>query len=545
MNEPQREAVQHPGGPLLILAGAGSGKTRVLTHCIAWLLATRRVKPHQVLAITFTNKAAEEMRARASALTGHSSGGLWLMTFHSACARILRRDGHALGYTPTFTIYDTADSRRVIKRLLGAGAGEDSEQAGGGARGVHDEISAAKNQMLGVEQWLAQHSHPDLAGTTAQVWHAYDAELRHANALDFDDLLLATRRLLAEHHDIAEEYRRRFAHVVDEYQDTNQVQYQLLKQLIGVERNLTAVGDIDQAIYSFRQADIRNILSFETDFADAAVIKLEQNYRSTRAILDAASAVIAHNTQRRPKTLWTDKDGGRPVQVHALATSDDRPTSPSRSLATIATPAGRLGDVAVLYRTNSQSQPFEEALAAHGLPYQMAGTLRFYERAESRTPSRICACSQTLPTTRRLPGSLTCPGAISATPRSTASASSPLRPGRRCSRPPVRPQARSASRAPPASSRSLTCSMTCAPTPRSIPGSPACSAASMTAPRWRPRRPATSAPTAAGRTCCNCSALPPAMTPNTPTAERSASCLRRWRSLVTLTAWRASATRWP
>jgi DNA helicase-2/ATP-dependent DNA helicase PcrA len=383
MNEPQREAVQHPGGPLLILAGAGSGKTRVLTHRIAWLLATRRVKPHQVLAITFTNTAAEEMRARASALTGHSGRGVWLMTFHAACARILRRDGHALGYAPTFTIYDTADSRRVIKRLLGAAAGEDSEQAGGGARGVHAEISAAKTQMLSVEQWLSQRPHPDLAGTTAQVWHAYDAELRRANALDFDDLLLGTHRLLAEHHDIAEEYRRRFAHVlVDEYQDTNHVQYQLLRQLVGAERNLTAVGDVDQAIYSFRQADIRNILSFETDFADAAVIKLEQNYRSTRAILDAANAVIAHNTRRRPKTLWTDKDGGRPVQVHELATSDDEAELAVQLARAHRGAGGKLGDVAILYRTNSQSQPFEEALSAHGIPYQMAGALRFYERAE-------------------------------------------------------------------------------------------------------------------------------------------------------------------
>ncbi len=385
MNPPQREAVQHPGGPLLILAGAGSGKTRVLTHRIAWLLATRGVKPHEILAITFTNKAAEEMRARASALTGNSGRGLWLMTFHAACARILRRDGQALGYTPAFTIYDTADSRRVIKRLLGAATGEDSDQAGG-ARAVHAAISAAKNQMLSAEQWLARQPHPDVAGTaeaTAQVWEAYDTELRRANALDFDDLLLATHRLLAEHPEIAEHYRWRFAHVlVDEYQDTNRAQYQLLKQLVGPERNLTAVGDVDQAIYSFRQADIRNILSFETDFPDAAVIKLEQNYRSTAAILDAANAVIAHNTQRRPKTLWTDKTGGHPIRVHELATSDDEAELAVKIAVEHRGAGGRLGDVAILYRTNSQSQPFEEALTAAGIPYQMAGALRFYERAE-------------------------------------------------------------------------------------------------------------------------------------------------------------------
>jgi DNA helicase II / ATP-dependent DNA helicase PcrA len=385
MNPPQREAVQHPGGPLLILAGAGSGKTRVLTHRIAWLLATRGVKPHEILAITFTNKAAAEMRARASTLTGHSGHGLWLMTFHAACARILRRDGQALGHTPAFTIYDSADSRRVIKRLLGATAADDSDQAGG-ARAVHAAISAAKNQMLSVEQWLTRQPHPDVAGTaeaTAQVWEAYDAELRHGNALDFDDLLLATHRLLAEHPDIAAHYRQRFAHVlVDEYQDTNRAQYQLLKQLVGPERNLTAVGDVDQAVYSFRQADIGNILSFETDFPDAAVIKLEQNYRSTTAILDAANAVIAHNTQRRPKTLWTDKTGGHPIRVHELATSDDEAELAVNIAVQHRGAGARLGDVAILYRTNSQSQPFEEALTAAGIPYQMAGALRFYERAE-------------------------------------------------------------------------------------------------------------------------------------------------------------------
>jgi DNA helicase-2/ATP-dependent DNA helicase PcrA len=248
----------------LILAGAGAGKTRVLTHSIAWLLTTRRVEPHQILAITFTNKAAEEMRLRASALTGHSGRGLWRMTFHAAWARILRRDGQALGYTPTFTIYDASDRRRVIKRLLAAATGERSEQSSG-ARGLQTAMSATKNQMLSVEQWLSQQPHPDPAGiaeTTARVWRAYDAELRRANALDFDDLLLATHRLLAQHPDIAQQYRQRFTHVlVDEYQDTNHAQYQLLKQLVAPERNLTAVGDIDQAIYSFRQADIRNILS--------------------------------------------------------------------------------------------------------------------------------------------------------------------------------------------------------------------------------------------------------------------------------------------
>jgi DNA helicase-2/ATP-dependent DNA helicase PcrA len=390
MNPPQREAVQHPGGPLLILAGAGSGKTRVLTHRIGWLLATRRAKPHQVLAITFTNKAAEEMRERVGALTGQTGRGLWVMTFHAACARILRRDGHALGYFSNFTIYDTSDSRRVIKRLLGAGEREDADQPEGGVRGVQAVISAAKNQLLTPDLWLESQRGYTLdermapqVQATYDVWCSYQEELRRANALDFDDLLVATHRLLAEHHEVREQYRHRFTHaLVDEYQDTNQVQYQLLKLLVGPERNLTAVGDADQSIYAFRQADIRNILNFETDFPDATVIKLEQNYRSTQMILNAANAVIANNTQRGAKTLWTEQDGGELVQVHEVATSDGEPALAVDIIREHQVAGGALRDVAVLYRTNSQSQPFEEALAGEGIAYQMAGGMRFYERAE-------------------------------------------------------------------------------------------------------------------------------------------------------------------
>jgi DNA helicase-2/ATP-dependent DNA helicase PcrA len=762
MNEPQRQAVQHPGGPLLILAGAGSGKTRVLTHRIGWLLATRRAKAHEILAITFTNKAAEEMRERVAGLTGEFGRGLWVMTFHAACARILRHHGEAVGYTPNFTIYDTGDSRRIIKRLLGAGEKDDSEQPDGGVRGVQSAISAAKNQLLTPDLWLESVRDQDLdervspqVHATYDVWRAYEAELRRANALDFDDLLGVTCRLLTEHHDVREHYRKRFAHVlVDEYQDTNQAQYQLLKLLVGPERNLTAVGDVDQclvsgtlvtmadgttraietlnvgdevlssygtdtfraapitrvhegnnpaaieittasgktltstddhmhfagfiphispdlhvvylmwhrdrgfrigtsrtyttgqrlpiigafqrarqehadalwvvsthpsaeraryaeaslalryglptvtfvarrthtmtsdtlignqglldqffaehdtetparrllddfglsfdyphhqlypistaehawrrsvhitlcaapkltgqglhrltcsgrdqegrealkalglpvrglggsrvgwrlaissadvgqlqsaaslitgafpeatvrvsgcfasrdrergrnalpllpasslrpgmavfdedgqydlitqvkpvmiaqpvydidvgtthnfiangiithnSIYAFRKADIGNILNFEVDFPDAAVVKLEQNYRSTQTILNAANAVIANNTQRRPKTLWTEQDGGALIQVHELATSDSEAGVAVDVIRGHQAAGGRLADVAVLYRTNSQSQPFEEALASEGIAYQMAGGQRFYERVE-------------------------------------------------------------------------------------------------------------------------------------------------------------------
>ncbi len=390
MNHPQRQAVQHPGGPLLILAGAGSGKTRVLTHRIGWLLATRRAKPYQILAITFTNKAAEEMRERVAALTDQSGRGLWVMTFHAACARILRRDGHALGYSTNFTIYDTGDTRRIIKRLVGKAEDNGSEQPEGGVRGVHSVISAAKNQLLTPDLWLEAKLAEDLDerhGTqiraTYEVWRGYEAELRSANALDFDDLLLATHRLLAEHHDVREHYRQRFAHIlVDEYQDTNQAQYQLLKLLVGHDRNLTAVGDADQSVYAFRMADIRNILNFESDFPDATVIKLEQNYRSTQTILNAANAVIANNTQRKEKTLWTERDGGEPIHVHELSSSTSEAPLAVEIIRAHQAAGGALRDVAILYRTNGQSQPFEEALAADGIPYQIAGGLRFYDRSE-------------------------------------------------------------------------------------------------------------------------------------------------------------------
>src|SRR5213082_2019207 len=315
LNEPQREAVAHPGGPLLILAGAGSGKTRVLTHRIAYLLATEAARPNEILAITFTNKAAGEMRDRAGLLVGRRVRAMWVMTFHAACARMLRAHADKLGYTRQFTIYDQADSRRLAKRSLDE-LGIDPKRFTPGS--IHNQISDAKNKLRDADAY-GQMVGSFFEQTVADVYRVYERELHRMNAMDFDDLLVRAVNVLELFPEVRERYTTGFRHVlVDEYQDTNHAQYRWLQLLAGEHRNLAVVGDPDQSIYQFRGADIRNILEFEDDFQDAHVVRLEQNYRSTQTILDAANAVIANNRGRKSKLLWTDVGRGDPIRVREL-----------------------------------------------------------------------------------------------------------------------------------------------------------------------------------------------------------------------------------
>src|SRR5947209_17758538 len=315
LNDPQREAVTHPGGPLLILAGAGSGKTRVLTHRIAYLIATEAAKANEILAITFTNKAAGEMRDRVELLVGARVRAMWVMTFHSACARMLRANAERLGYTRQFTIYDQADSRRLIKRCLDD-LGIDPKRFTPAAIG--NQISDAKNRLRDAD------SYGKMVGsffeqTVADVYRAYEREMHRMNAMDFDDLLVRAVDVLQLFDEVRERYAEGFRHVlVDEYQDTNHAQYRWLQLLSREHRNLMVVGDDAQSIYGFRSADIRNILNFTDDFPDAHVVKLEQNYRSTQTILDAANAVISNNRAQTPKTLWTEVGQGDPIKVREL-----------------------------------------------------------------------------------------------------------------------------------------------------------------------------------------------------------------------------------
>ena len=380
LNPQQDAAVRHPGGPLLVLAGAGSGKTRVLTARIAHLIRERGVAPSRIFAVTFTNKAAGEMRARVAALLGADPRGLWIGTFHALSARLLRREATLLGFGPNFTIYDQDDSESFIKRLL--------EQRGHSPkanppRAIHAIISGAKNRMLLPEELGASADSP-LERVAAEIYAGLGPALRQANAMDFDDLLLLPLTLFAEHPERLEYWQRRFDHVlVDEFQDTNAAQYRLVKLLASEHRNLCVVGDDDQAIYGWRGADVRHMLSFQQDFPGATLIKLEQNYRSTQVILDAANGVIAENARRLGKTLFTVTQGGEPVTL--LTAADERDEAEW-----LAGELGRRaadGDVAyegmaVLYRTNAQSRPLEEAFRFRGIPYRLVGALSFYERRE-------------------------------------------------------------------------------------------------------------------------------------------------------------------
>ncbi|HET7177864.1 MAG TPA: UvrD-helicase domain-containing protein, partial [Solirubrobacterales bacterium] len=316
LNEPQREAVRHGEGPLLVLAGAGSGKTRVLTRRIAYLLATGAARPGEILAITFTNKAANEMRERVAALVGRTARAMWVTTFHSACARILRAEAERLGYSRGFTIYDESDSLRMLKRCMAALEVDPKRYP---PRAIRAQVSGAKNRLVDAAAFAEAQSGP-FGEVAARAYELYEKRMRAANAMDFDDLLVRTVEVLEGFGEARERWRRTFRHVlVDEYQDTNHAQYRLLQLLVAEHGNLMVVGDEDQSIYGFRHADIRNILDFERDFPDAAVVKLEQNYRSTQTILSAANAVVERNRERRPKRLWTELGGGEPLRLSELA----------------------------------------------------------------------------------------------------------------------------------------------------------------------------------------------------------------------------------
>jgi DNA helicase-2/ATP-dependent DNA helicase PcrA len=395
LNPQQAEAVTHAGSPLLIVAGAGSGKTKALTTRIAYLLAARGVQPGEILAITFTNKAAGEMKERVAALVGRRSHAMWVSTFHSACVRILRAEATKLGFTSTFSIYDSADAQRLMTLVC---RDLDLDPKRFPARSMSNQVSDLKNELIDPETARDQATDV-LHKQVAEVYTTYQARLKQANAMDFDDLIMSTVDLLQAFPDVAEHYRRRFRHVlVDEYQDTNHAQYVLVRELAGASAGrsrgpssavptaeLCVVGDADQSIYAFRGADIRNIMAFEEDFPDAKVVLLEQNYRSTQTILSAANAVIARNGGRKDKRLWTDAGDGARIVGYVADNEHDEAAFVAEEVDKL-TDEGvcKPNDVAVFYRTNAQSRVFEEVFIRVGLPYRVVGGVRFYERKEVR-----------------------------------------------------------------------------------------------------------------------------------------------------------------
>jgi DNA helicase-2/ATP-dependent DNA helicase PcrA len=379
LNPPQRDAVVHGEGPLLILAGAGTGKTRVLTHRIAYLERTGQARANEILAITFTNKAAQEMRERVEILLGRRTRAMWIMTFHAACARMLRADADKLGYTRQFTIYDQADARRLVKRCLDE-LNVDTKRFTPGA--VLHQISDAKNKLRDAE------AYGEMVGsyfetTVADAFRLYEREMHRMNAMDFDDLLVNAVNILQLFQDVRDRYSSAFRHVlVDEYQDTNAAQYRWLQLLTSEHRNLAVVGDDAQSIYGFRGADISNILDFEEDFPDAHVVKLEQNYRSTQTILSAANAVIAHNRDQKPKSLWTDHGDGDPVRIRELDDEHAEARYVVGEIERLVDEGASRAEIAVFYRTNAQSRVIEDTLVRRDIGYQVIGGTKFYERAE-------------------------------------------------------------------------------------------------------------------------------------------------------------------
>ncbi len=381
LNPQQRLAAETLEGPVLILAGAGSGKTRALTYRAANLI-DHGVKPWHILCLTFTNKAAGEMKRRITALVGEEAEDAWISTFHSSCARILRRDIEKIGYSRSFAIYDDDDTNSVLKGILRQ---LDIDEKYLPIKEMKARISAAKNKLLTADEWFMQSEKDYRSQTIHDVFSQYEQRMKTLNALDFDDLLMKTLELFADHPPVLESYRDRFQYVmVDEYQDTNYAQYSLVNLLTSRSRNLCVVGDDDQSIYGWRGADIRNILDFEKDYPDATVIKLEQNYRSTANILDAANQVIAHNEERKDKSLWTEQGEGEPISV--FCAEDERAEAGwiAGKIRHLNTNGGQLGQVAVLYRSNAQSRVIEETLMRSGIPYRVFGGMKFYERREVR-----------------------------------------------------------------------------------------------------------------------------------------------------------------
>ena len=380
LNEQQREAVYCTDGPLLILAGAGSGKTRVLTHRIAYLIEEKGVNPWNILAITFTNKAAAEMRERVDNLVGFGSESIWVSTFHSTCVRILRRHIDRLGYDTNFTIYDTDDQKTLMKdvcKLVQIDTKVYKE------RNLLAAISAAKNEMISAQEYVLNAQGDFGKEKIARVYEEYEKQMHANNALDFDDLLVKTVQLFQTQPDVLENYQERFRYImVDEYQDTNTVQFQLVSLLAGKYRNLCVVGDDDQSIYKFRGANIQNILNFEQEFSDATVIKLEQNYRSTGNILDAANAVISNNAGRKDKRLWTDNGEGEKLKFCQFDTGYDEAEYIADDIEEEVRSGASYRDHAILYRTNAQSRLFEERFVAQNIPYKIVGGVNFYARRE-------------------------------------------------------------------------------------------------------------------------------------------------------------------
>jgi DNA helicase-2/ATP-dependent DNA helicase PcrA len=379
LNPAQREAVLATEGPVLVVAGAGSGKTRVLTHRIAHLVSACGVKPQEILAITFTNKAAGEMRERLEGILGDVAPRMWVMTFHAACGRILRREAPRLGYRSNFTIYDQADQVRLVKQCLEELERDPKRFV---PRGIHAQISMAKNQLIGPEEYKARVA-SFYDQTVADAYALYQRRLHSSNAVDFDDLLMLTVEVLERFPEALTRWQKAFRYVlVDEYQDTNHAQYRLLQLLAGQHKNVFAVGDPDQSIYAFRGADIRNILEFERDFGGGRLIALEQNYRSTNSILRAANSLITHNRERKPKNLWSELGEGDPVRVVEVEDEHAEARFVAAEVASLIEEGYAGSELAVFYRTNAQSRVLEDVLVRQEIPYQVIGGPKFYERAE-------------------------------------------------------------------------------------------------------------------------------------------------------------------